>query len=69
MAASGSFTIPGRRRRQPPEFISPALNMETCFDNTYFASGPPPQDPAAQIVSVEISNNPPPPNSCSSSND
>ena len=53
----------------PPEFISPALNMETCFDNTYFASGPPPQDPAAQIVSIEISNNPAPPNSCSSSND
>lgn len=50
----------------PPEFISPVLDMLTCFDNTYFAQYPAP-DPAAQIVSIEISNNPAPPNSCSSS--
>jgi hypothetical protein len=53
----------------PPEFISPTLNMETCFDNTYFATGYVPPDPAAQIVSVEISNNPAAPNSCSSSSE
>jgi hypothetical protein len=53
----------------PPEFVSPTLNMETCFDNTYYATGYIPPDPAAQIVSVEISNNPAPPNSCTSSSD
>jgi hypothetical protein len=52
----------------PPEFISPVLNMLTCFDNTYYAQFPAP-DPAAQIVSVEISNNPAAPNSCTSSAD
>lgn len=53
----------------PPEFISPVLNMDTCFDNTYYATGYIPPDPAAQIVSVEISNNPAAPNSCSSTSD
>lgn len=51
----------------PPEFVSPTLNMDTCFDNTYYAQGYVPPDPAAQIVSVELSNNPAPPNSCTSS--
>jgi disulfide bond formation protein DsbB len=50
----------------PPEFVSPVLNMDTCFDNTYYAQYVP-ADPAAQILTVEISNNPSPPNSCSSS--
>jgi hypothetical protein len=40
-----------------PQFVSPKLNMLTCFDNTYFAFYTP-SDPAAQIVSIEISNNP-----------
>jgi hypothetical protein len=47
----------------PPEFVSPTLNMLTCFDNTYYAQYTA-QDPSAQIVSVEISNNPLPPNNC-----
>jgi hypothetical protein len=41
-----------------PQFVSPKLNMLQCFDNTYFAIFSGGQDPAAQIVSVEISNNP-----------
>ena len=49
----------------PPEFVSPVLNMNACFDNTYAARIYVPPDPAAQILSVEISNNPAPPNSCS----
>lgn len=40
-----------------PQFVSPTLDMLTCFDNTYYAYYTP-SDPAAQIVSVEISNNP-----------
>ncbi|MBV8499537.1 MAG: hypothetical protein JO003_09830 [Candidatus Eremiobacteraeota bacterium] len=43
-----------------PQFVSPTLDMRTCFDNTYYAKYTP-SDPAAQIVSVEISNNPGPP--------
>lgn len=41
-----------------PQFVSPRLNMLTCFDNTYFALDMNVTDPTAQIVSVEISNNP-----------
>ncbi|HVR47807.1 MAG TPA: hypothetical protein VMT95_14340 [Candidatus Binatia bacterium] len=41
-----------------PQFVSPTLNMTTCFDNTYYAYDMSVPDPAAQIVSVEISNNP-----------
>jgi hypothetical protein len=41
-----------------PQFVSPTLNMLTCFDNTYYAYDMSVPDPAAQIVSVEISNNP-----------
>ncbi len=44
-----------------PQFVSPQLNMQTCFDNTYFARGYTPPDPAAQIVTIEIANNPAPP--------
>lgn len=40
-----------------PQFVSPTLCMTEQFDNTYYAYYSP-QDPAAQIVSVEISNNP-----------
>lgn len=41
-----------------PQWVSPKLNMLTCFDNTYYALDPNVSDPAAQIVSVEIANNP-----------
>ena len=42
-----------------PDFVSPQLNMLTCFDNTYFARDTGSfQDPSAQIVSIEIANNP-----------
>lgn len=41
-----------------PQFVSPTLNMLTCFDNTYYAIDTQVPDPAAQIVSIEISNNP-----------
>ena len=41
-----------------PQFVSPTLNMLTCFDNTYFALDQNVSDPAAQIVSIEIANNP-----------
>ena len=44
-----------------PQYVSPTLNMAQCFDNTYFPLGNfAPPDPAAQIVSVELSNNPSP---------
>lgn len=42
----------------PPEFVSPSLNMLTCFDNTYYALDNNISDPSAQIVSIEIANNP-----------
>lgn len=41
-----------------PQFISPTLCLTEPFDNTYFAKDFSVPDPAAQIVSVEISNNP-----------
>jgi hypothetical protein len=47
----------------PPEFVSPTLNMDTCFDNTYYAIYNT-TSPSAQILSVELSNNPVAPNSC-----
>jgi hypothetical protein len=40
-----------------PQFVSPKLCMTEPFDNTYFGLFTP-SDPAAQIVSIEISNNP-----------
>lgn len=47
-------------------FVSPQLDINTCFDQTFYKQQDinPPSDPAAQIVSVEIANNPSPgPNS------
>lgn len=44
-----------------PQFVSPQLNMLTCFDNTYYARGYVPPDPAAQIETIEVANNPGPP--------
>jgi hypothetical protein len=41
-----------------PQFVSPRLDMTTCFDNTYFPGPYTPTDPAAQITSIEIANNP-----------
>ena len=43
-------------------FVSPALNINTCFDQVFYKQQDinPPSDPAAQIVSVEIANNPSP---------
>jgi hypothetical protein len=41
-----------------PQWISPQLNMLTCFDNTYYALDPNVSDPSAEIVSIEIANNP-----------
>jgi hypothetical protein len=41
-----------------PQFVSPRLDMTTCFDNTYYALNTQVQDPAAEISSVEIANNP-----------
>jgi hypothetical protein len=41
-----------------PQFVSPPLDMLTCFDTTYFALDPNISDPMAQIVSIEIANNP-----------
>jgi|HubBroStandDraft_4_1064222.scaffolds.fasta_scaffold00002_309 hypothetical protein len=41
-----------------PQFVSPHLDMATCFDNTYYALNTQINDPAAEIVSVEIANNP-----------
>ncbi|HEY6325796.1 MAG TPA: hypothetical protein VIW73_04670 [Candidatus Cybelea sp.] len=41
-----------------PQFVSPVLNMATCFDITRYAYDMSVPDPAAQIVSIEISNNP-----------
>jgi hypothetical protein len=41
-----------------PQFVSPQLNMLTCFDNTYYALNQNVSDPSAQIVSIEIANNP-----------
>jgi hypothetical protein len=49
-----------------PQFVSPRLDMSTCFDNTYFPGPYMPPDPAAQITSIEIANNPSV-NSCSGS--
>ena len=49
-----------------PQFVSPRLNMTTCFDNTYYALDQNISDPAAEIVSIEIANNPAK-NPCSSS--
>jgi len=40
-----------------PQFVSPVLNMSTCFDNVYYAIYTP-SDPSAQIVTIEIANNP-----------
>jgi hypothetical protein len=42
----------------PPEFVSPQLNMDTCFDNTYYALDQNISDPSAEIVTIEIANNP-----------
>ena len=36
-----------------PQFVSPRLDMSTCFDNTYY-----PAHQATQISSIEIANNP-----------
>jgi hypothetical protein len=43
-------------------FVSPQLNINTCFDQVVFKQQDinPPSDPAAQIVSIEIANNPSP---------
>jgi hypothetical protein len=41
-----------------PQFVSPVLDMNQCFDNTYYALDSQVPDPAAQIVTVEIANNP-----------
>lgn len=49
-----------------PQFVSPQLDMTTCFDNTYYALDQNISDPAAEIVSIEIANNPAK-NPCSSS--
>lgn len=46
-----------------PQFVSPKICMTEPFDNTYYAQYQP-QDPAAEIVSVEISNNPISPKPC-----
>jgi len=46
-----------------PQFVSPKLCMTEVFDQTFYAYYTP-SDPAAQIVSVEISNNPPSPSPC-----
>ncbi len=47
-----------------PQFVSPKLCMTEVFDNTYTALFSGVQDPAAQIVSIEISNNPAHPAAC-----
>ncbi|MBV9057212.1 MAG: hypothetical protein JO351_11330 [Candidatus Eremiobacteraeota bacterium] len=50
---------------QPPEYVSPTLCMNQQFDNTYFPQGNYiPNDPGAQIISIEISNNPLHPGNC-----
>jgi hypothetical protein len=41
-----------------PQFVSPQLDMLTCFDNTYYARDLNISDPSAQITSIEIANNP-----------
>jgi hypothetical protein len=41
-----------------PQFVSPQLCMTQTFDNTYTAIFSNAPDPAAEIVSIEISNNP-----------
>jgi hypothetical protein len=43
-----------------PQFVccNPPLDMTQCFDNTYFALDTSISDPAAEIVTVRISNNP-----------
>jgi hypothetical protein len=46
-----------------PQFVSPKICMTEPFDNTYYAYYTP-NDPAAEIVSVEISNNPAAPKPC-----
>lgn len=47
-----------------PQFVSPKLCMTEPFDNTYYALDNSISDPAAQIVSVELSNNPVKPTPC-----
>jgi hypothetical protein len=46
-----------------PQFVSPKLCMTEPFDNTYYAYFTP-NDPAAQIVTIEIANNPASPAPC-----
>ncbi|MGB6601547.1 MAG: hypothetical protein WBE77_10750 [Candidatus Cybelea sp.] len=43
-----------------PQFVccNPPLDMTQCFDNTYFALNTQVSDPAAQIVTIQISNTP-----------
>ncbi|HEY2473689.1 MAG TPA: hypothetical protein VGI19_02705 [Candidatus Cybelea sp.] len=41
-----------------PQFVSPHLDMTTCFDNIYHAIYTGVTDPAAQITTIEIANNP-----------
>jgi hypothetical protein len=43
-------------------FVSPQLDINTCFDQTFYKQQDinPPSDPASQIVSIEIANNPSP---------
>lgn len=47
-----------------PQFVSPKICMTEPFDNTYYANYQQVNDPAAEIVSVEISNNPVAPKAC-----
>ncbi len=47
-----------------PQFVSPRICMTEPFDNTYYAYDQQVNDPAAEIVSVEISNNPIAPTPC-----
>lgn len=46
-----------------PQFVSPQLCMTEPFDNTYYAIFTP-NDPSAQITSIEIANNPVTPTPC-----
>lgn len=47
-----------------PQYVSPVLCMGETFDTVFQSRGFVPQDPAAQIVSVEIANNPIRPKPC-----
>lgn len=47
-----------------PQFVSPQLCMTEPFDNTYYARGYTPPDPAAQITTIEFANNPASPSPC-----